>query len=168
MAYMRRAPLLLILFLSACTRPMKPAVGPAPAFELKDLAGGTVNLAALQGKVVVLDFWATWCSPCVAELPDLADFARKNASRGVEVMGVVFDSGDPKDVSDFVREHKIPYRQLIGTDSIQDAYDANQGWPTTFVIDPRGTLLSRTVGAVPDKFDRLQKEVDTALGRTQS
>jgi thiol-disulfide isomerase/thioredoxin len=163
---MRRvAPLLAVFLVAACTRAGKPVLGPAPAFDLKDLAGGNASLQALHGKVVVLDFWATWCSPCVAELPELAEFSRKNAPRGVEVVGVVFDSGEAKEISDFVQEHKIPYRQLIGTDTVQDAYDANQGFPTTFVIDPKGTLVSRVVGAVPDKFERLQKDVDAALAQ---
>jgi thiol-disulfide isomerase/thioredoxin len=161
---MRRASVLLLLLASACSHVPRSHGGPAPAFDLKDLAGGSVSLATLQGKVVVLDFWATWCAPCVAELPELADFSRKNAPRGVEVMGVVFDSGEPKEIADFVRDHKIPYRQLIGTDSVQDAYDANQGFPTTFVIDGKGSLVTRTVGAVPDKFERLQKAVDSVLG----
>ncbi len=76
---------------------------------------------------------------------------------------MVFDSGEPKEVQDFVREHRIPYRQLLGDEKIQDAYEANQGFPTTFVIDPQGTLLSKTIGSNPDKFARLQQTVDVAL-----
>jgi thiol-disulfide isomerase/thioredoxin len=160
----RRLSFLLLIAIVGCTKaPRNAAPGPAPAFELPDLAGGTLSLAALQGKVVVLDFWATWCAPCIAELPDLAQFARKNAPRGVEVIGVVLDSGEPQDISDFVRDHKITYRQLIGNEEVRDAYDANQGYPTTFVIDPAGRLVTRTLGAVPDKFERLQKAVDAAL-----
>jgi thiol-disulfide isomerase/thioredoxin len=169
MTYMSRwAPILGLLLLSSCAKPAKKTAVPAPPFELKDLAGGTVNLVGLRGKVVVLDFWATWCTPCIGELPDVAAFARKNAARGVEVMGVVFESGEPKDIQAFVQEHKIPYRQLLGTDSLQDAYEGNQGYPTSFVIDPKGTLVSRVVGAVPDKFERLQKDVDTALAQPPS
>jgi thiol-disulfide isomerase/thioredoxin len=153
-------------FLAGCAQaPAGKAIGPAPAFELPDLSGsGKVSLASLSGKVVVLDFWATWCGPCIAEIPDYKEFLTKNGPRGVEVIGVVLDSGEPQEVLDFVREHKISYRQLVGTEKIAEAFGADQGLPTTFVIDGKGVILSKTLGSPPDKFRKLQQAVDAALG----
>ncbi len=149
---------------AGCVKPADKAAKAAPAFELRDLAGGgSVTLASLKGKVVVLDFWATWCGPCMAEIPDYVEFSKKNKARGVEVVGVVNDSGEPQEIADFVREHQIPYRQLIGDEKTQGAYGADQGFPTTFVIDGQGMIRKKVLGSPPGKFEVLQKTVDAAL-----
>jgi len=151
------------LALAACGAPPPAKLGPAPPFELPVLSGGTLNLSALKGKVVVMDFWATWCGPCLSEIPEYAEFWKKNQARGVEVVGVVFDSGEPEEIRAFVQEHGIPYRQLLGTEEVLGAYQANQGFPTTFVLDASGAILAKIIGAQPHKFESLQKTVDAAL-----
>ena len=148
------------------------ACGPAPAskvakaappFDLPDLNGGRVSLDSLKGKVVVVDFWATWCGPCIREIPEYAEFWRKNQVRGIEVVGVVVDSGDPQEIQDFIREYRIPYRQILGDDKIQSEYGVNQGYPTTFVIDREGLIRWKGLGSPPSKFKKLQETVDAAL-----
>jgi len=152
-----------ILILAGCGKAPTSVVRPAPPFELSDLNGGKASLSSFKGKVVVMDFWATWCGPCLTELPDYVAFAERNRARGVEVVGVVFDSGEPREVQDFVREHRVTYRQLLGTDDVAEAFGGNQGFPTTFVIDAEGRIRLTVLGSTPDKFDRLQKAVDQAL-----
>ena len=158
------AALSVVLLLAACGKPPQASEArPAPAFDLPAVEGGRVSLASLKGKVVVLDMWATWCGPCIAEMPDYAEFARKNQPKGVEVVGIVFASGEPQEVSDFVREHRIPYKQLLGPDELLDSFGANSGFPTTFVIDAQGMIKLKLIGAAPQKFEKLQKAVDDAL-----
>jgi peroxiredoxin len=152
------------LLLAACGPPPKMSEKKAaPAFDLPDLNGGRVTLASLEGTVVVVDFWATWCGPCIKEIPEYAEFWRKNQPRGIEVVGIVMDSGSPDDILDFVREYKIPYRQLLGDDEIAAAFGVNQGYPTTFVVDGEGIIRMKMLGSPPTKFEKLQETVDAAL-----
>ncbi len=134
---------------------------PAPAFELSDVGGGRTSLESLKGKVIVLDFWATWCGPCIVEIPEYAQLWRKNHDRGVEIVGVACDS-EPQDVQDVIRAHQIPYRQLLSDGKVESLYGA-EGLPTTFVIDRQGRIRKKFVGTTTEKFDKLQQAIDELL-----
>jgi thiol-disulfide isomerase/thioredoxin len=151
------------LLASGCLRTESVENRKAPSFDLPDLTGGRYTLAQLEGKVVVLDFWATWCGPCIMEIPYYAELWRKNRSRGVEVVGVVLDWDNAQEIADFVREYRIPYRQLLGDSAVQDAYGVYQGLPTTFILDRGGIIRKKILGSPPEKFVKLQQSVDRFL-----
>jgi thiol-disulfide isomerase/thioredoxin len=147
-----------------CGAPPSQRNTAAPPFDLPNLAGGRTTLASYQGKVVVVDFWATWCTPCIKEIPEYTEFYAKNKSRGVEMVGVVFDSGEPSEIQEFLQKNKVAYPQLVGADDLLAKYHANQGFPTTFVIGKTGQIVKKVLGSPAGKFEGLQKAVDEALG----
>jgi len=131
----------------------------APDFELKDANGKVVHLSDYRGKVVLLDFWATWCGPCGIEIPWFTEFQRKYKDRGFTVLGVSMDDDGWKDVKPFVAEKKINYQIVLGDDKTSDQYGGVEALPTTFVIDREGRIASTHVGLVDKKEfdDAIQK-----------
>jgi len=124
----------------------------APDFALKDANGKLVHLADFKGKVVLLDFWATWCGPCGIEIPWFTEFERKYKDRGFEVVGVSMDDAGWTAINPFVARKKINYRVVLGDDTTGDEYGGLEALPTTFVIDRDGRIAAVHVG-LADKED---------------
>lgn len=128
------------------------AVGtPAPEFALQDLDGKTVHIADFAGKVVILDFWATWCPPCRKELPDFIAMQSKYGDKGFSVVGLSVDAGGAHDVRSFAADNKVTFNYpiLIANEQTANAYGGVVGIPTTFVIDRKGKIVKRFVGYTP-------------------
>ncbi len=111
---------------------------PAPDFTLTDSNGKSVSLSNYRGKVVLLNFWATWCGPCALEIPWFVDFEREYKSQGFEVIGVSMDEDGWSAVKPYIAEHKVNYRVLLGNDSVSQLYGGVESLPTTFIIDRDG------------------------------
>jgi peroxiredoxin len=135
---------------AAGVKPDKDRRG-APEFALKDADGKTVHLADYKGKVVLLDFWATWCPPCKLEIPWFIDMQRKNKDKGFEVLGVAMDDNGWEDVKPFLSEMKVNYRVVVGDDEIAKAYGGVEDLPTTFLIDRDGKIAAVHVGLASRK-----------------
>ncbi len=118
----------------------------APDFALKDADGKTVRLSDYRGKVVLLDFWATWCGPCKVEIPWFMEFQRKHKDRGFEVLGVAMDEEGWDAVKPFVHHLGINYRVVLGNDDITASYGGVEALPTTFLIDRQGRIAAVHVG----------------------
>lgn len=135
----------LLLFLSHCGG--KPPSSPsAPDFTLKTLNDHEINLSGLRGKVVLLDFWATWCAPCRESIPHLVDLYKKFHDQGFELIGMSMDkSGDVEIVRRFVQSMDIPYPIIITPDEVTKKYKVT-GLPTTVLIDRKGNIRDKMVG----------------------
>src|SRR5438132_5740083 len=119
---------------------------PAQEFELKSLDGRTMELSDFRGKVIVLNFWATWCAPCRVETPWLVDLYRQYKEQGLEVVGVSMDDGDQEHVADFVKEMGINYTVLMGSHGVGDAYGGLRFLPQTFFIGRDGKIIKHSFG----------------------
>jgi thiol-disulfide isomerase/thioredoxin len=138
-----------------------PSVPSAPAWTLKDLDGKTVSLADFKGKVVVLDFWATWCPPCRAEIPHFIELQNELKDKGVTIVGVSLDSTGPADVAQFAKTNGMNYPIVMGDEKTATAYGADQGIPTTVVIDAKGNIVATHLG-LTDK-DTFESDIKKAL-----
>jgi cytochrome c biogenesis protein CcmG/thiol:disulfide interchange protein DsbE len=122
----------------------------APDFKLQGVDGKEVKLSDYKGKIVVLDFWATWCGPCRRGVPDLVSLQKEYKDKLV-VIGISLDrvSGTEADVKKFMQEYKINYPVIFGNEKVTMDYGNIQAIPTSFVIDQKGNIVDKHVGLVP-------------------
>jgi peroxiredoxin len=168
--------LILLAFTPACSKTnsntrqeQSKATGqrkPAPDFTLQDANGAPVKLSDLRGKVVLLNFWATWCGPCGLEIPWFIEFEQQFKSRGLEIVGVSMDEEGWKAIKPYVASHKMNYRVLLGNDSVGQLYGGVDSLPTTFVIDREGRLAFPPHVGLPGKNEYLN-EIQTLLDEKQ-
>lgn len=134
----------------------------APAFQLNDLDGKPLSLAEAKGKIVLLNFWATWCGPCRAEIPDLVDLQKRYADK-FEIIALATDEDDPDEVRRFVLQSGINYRVAMISDDIRRSYGGIAALPTSFVIDAQGRIVQKHVGLNDPAIYEL--EVKAMLGQ---
>ena len=169
---------LITYFADRATRlPRKPGVTmaassavslPEPVLALKDLDNKEVALADLKGKVVFVNFWATWCGPCQEEIPSLIDLQNRYASKGFTVLGIAMDDEGKSVVAPFVAKTKydvngqkelINYPIVIGTDEAADKFGGIMGYPTSFLISRSGKQIMKFQG--PPDLNEIVKAIDS-------
>ena len=135
------------------TGPVKPDKDrhQAPDFALKDVNGQTVRLSDYRGKVVLLDFWATWCGPCRIEIPWFIDMQRKYKNKGLEVLGIAMDDEGWEVVKPFLADLGVNYRVMMGNDPTTQLYGDVEALPTTFLIDRDGRIAAIHIGLASRK-----------------
>jgi peroxiredoxin len=144
--------MLLLIALPGCSRKeaQKPVVqgSTAPDFALKDLSGKEIKLSSLRGKVVVLNFWATWCPPCREEIPSMMRLNQMMAGKPFQMLAVSEDAGGKAEVEKYFAESKTMLPALLDTDQQVGQLYGLTGVPETFVIDTKGVILKKVIGAM--------------------
>ncbi len=156
---------------NAAGRPSAPKTGePAPAVSVKDLSDKNVTLADYQGKVVLVNFWATWCEPCRVEIPWLIEMQDKYGPKGFTVIGIAMDDEGKPVVAPFVAKErydvngqKLPmnYPIVIGNENVAEKFGGLLGYPTSVLISRDGKVLKRTTGLI--SYDEISKSIEGAL-----
>jgi thiol-disulfide isomerase/thioredoxin len=121
----------------------------APAWELKDPDGKLVKSSDFEGKVVILDFWATWCPPCKAEIPGFIELQKQYGEKGLVVVGVSLDEQGPAVVKSFITQFGMNYPVVMGDAKIVQDFGGIRAIPTTFIIDRSGKIVARHIGFAP-------------------
>jgi peroxiredoxin len=132
----------------------------APDFSLQDLNAQPLELASYRGKVVLLDFWATWCTPCRDEIPRFVEVQNKYRGQGLQVIGISMDD-DAKPVRAFYQQFKMNYAVALGNEKIAAAYGGVLGLPITFLIGRDGRVAAKYIGEV--QMPVVEQEIESLL-----
>ena len=135
---------------------------PATDFEMADFDGKPIRRADFQDKVLLVNFWATWCAPCIIEIPWFIEFQNQYGPSGFEVIGISMDDELNQQVKDFVKEHEMNYTVVMGDMKVAEAFGGIIGLPTTFLIDREGNYYSMHRGLVGK--DIVEEELRELLG----
>jgi len=149
----------LALFAGCTNKEKGGATAAAPDFTLQDISGKKVRLADLKGKVVMLEFWATWCPPCRAEIPAIERLHTQYSGKGLTILAIALDEGGWDEVKAFVAEQKISYPVLKGTEDVSTEYKIRL-IPVTVLIDKEGNIKKQYMGG---SDEALEKEIKALL-----
>lgn len=133
-----------------------------PPINLQDLDGKAIKTDQLKGSIIVLDFWATWCGPCIAEVPALNTLQEKYAGKGIKVIGVTMASGEASEVKPFIGKAKMKYTVLMGDDD--QITDLNVlAFPTTYLVTRDLRIFRKYLGAGPRKNAQIEADIKKLL-----
>jgi thiol-disulfide isomerase/thioredoxin len=135
-----------------------PQSAKAPQLTLRDINGRELRLSDYKGKVILINFWATWCPPCRAEIPELIKLQRKYQNEGLQIVGITYPPEELSEVKRFAQILKINYPIAIGTKANRELFSTSETLPLTVVIDRNGSVTEVVEGVMyPEEFDQKVK-----------
>lgn len=148
----------------------------APDFVVHALDGTAISSAEYKGKIMVVDFWATWCGPCLTEIPHYNSLHADYAGRDVEMLGITLQSGSAEQVQEWIArpirigtlEFSLEYPVVMGNSEIETAWGPIYGFPMTYLVDSNWKIRKKWMGAIPDKTDQLRVLIDQLLEERQA
>ena len=152
---MRRTAFMLAMLLALSVNLYGQGAQKSPSLTMKTLQGRKFNLSDYRGKVVLLNFWATWCPPCGAEMPDLIKMQREYGSKGLRVIGITYPPQEAAEVRRFIRKLKVNYPIALGTQETKALFSQTEVLPLTVVIDRQGNVRELIEGILlPQEFEQ--------------
>ena len=136
-----------VFLFTACTAQQEKREK-APNFSLQTQNGKVIELSKLKGKVVLVNFWATWCPPCRAEIPDFIEVYNTYKTKGFEIVGIALDEDGWSKVAPYIEKAKMNYPVVLGTAKVVQQYGGIEAIPTTFIVDRKGYIMASQVGLV--------------------
>ena len=160
--------LLTLLCILACARGVPRAalaqsLQPAPAFDVESVDGTRFTSKALAGKVVLVDFWATWCAPCIAEIPRWNELYTRYKDKGFVVLGVTIRSGWASDIKPDAEKLEMAYPVVVGNDQVERGFGGIWGFPTTFLVNRKGQIYKKYTGTYPHKEAQIEAGIQKLL-----
>ena len=160
--------LLIACFVFGSADGMLPAVPAqalksAPAFDLESINGSRLSSKALEGKVVLVDFWATWCQPCIEEIPCWNELHARYQAKGFVVLGMTIRSGWASDIKPDAEKLKIAYPVVVGNDDVEKGFGGIWGFPTTFLVNRKGQIYKKYTGTYPQKQAQIEADIQKLL-----
>jgi thiol-disulfide isomerase/thioredoxin len=139
------------------------ALQPAPAFDVESLDGSRFASKALEGKVVLVDFWATWCQPCIEEIPQWNQLYARYQGKGLVVVGMTIRSGWASDIKPDAAKLKMAYPVVVGNDDVEKGFGGIWGFPTTFLVNRKGQIYKKYTGTYPQKQTQIESDIQKLL-----
>jgi thiol-disulfide isomerase/thioredoxin len=175
--------MMLLLSLTSCTFTMPEAttddvsdsgvtstanLQSAPDFDLASLTGGMLSSEELKGKVLVVDFWATWCKPCIEEIPNFNALHVEQGEDRFAMLGITVESGSFEDVEPYIERFEIEYPVVMGDDDVVRGFGGLIGFPTTFVVSPDWKIYKKYLGSKTNKKELIEQDVLDLIGPPQA